>query len=491
MRITELTAFELSQKIAAREVSASEVTDAYLERIAATEPAIDAYLRVNADSAREQAASIDRALSAGRKPGPLAGVPVAVKDNILTEGVTTTAGSRIIESFVPPYDAMAASRLKAAGAVLLGKANLDEFAMGSSCEYSAFKLTRNPWNTRYVPGGSSGGSAAAVAAGSAAAALGSDTGGSVRQPAALCGVAGLKPTYGMVSRYGLVAFASSLDQIGPIGRDTRDLALLLSVIAGHDKRDSTSLSTPVPDFFAELEDGVKGMRLGVPAEYVSQIENDDVAKAFEAALKTCAKLGASIEEVSLPHTDYAVAAYYIIAPAEASSNLARYTGIHYSNRRDGGQFVRDVIEDTRTQFGPEVKRRIMLGSFVLSSGYYDAYYLRAAKTSTLIKRDFDRVFENCDAVLSPTAPTPAFRLGEKLKDPLEMYLCDVMTVGVNLAGIPALSIPCGRSSENLPVGLQIIGPRESDARILRIGRAYERETSYFNWTAPIGNGEKK
>jgi aspartyl-tRNA(Asn)/glutamyl-tRNA(Gln) amidotransferase subunit A len=466
MKITELTAWELSRRIAAREVSASEVTEAYLERIAVTEPAIRAYLRLTPDAAREQARSVDEALARGRKTGPLAGVPVAIKDNILTEGVTTTAGSRIIENFLPPYDATAVARLDAAGAVILGKTNLDEFAMGSSCEYSAFEPTRNPWNTAFVPGGSSGGSAAAVAAGCAPIALGSDTGGSIRQPAALCGVAGLKPTYGMVPRFGLVAFASSLDQIGPLGRDTHDLALVMSVISGHDENDSTSLPGPPPDF-------------------------DDVGKAFEAALKTYGKLGAKLQEISLPHTQYGIAAYYIIAPAEASSNLGRYTGVHYSQRQGGGRFVRDIIEGTRTRFGPEVKRRIMLGSFVLSAGYYDAYYIKASRTRMLIKRDFEQAFARCDALLSPTTPTPAFRLGEKLKDPLDMYLCDVMNVGANLAGIPALSIPCGTSADNLPVGLQILGPHGSDARILRIGRAFEQETDFSNCIAPVGNGAKK
>ncbi len=491
MEITDLTAIELRQRISARELSAAEITHAYLERIARTEPALDAYLHLTPESAREQARSVDEAISQGREVGPMAGVPIAIKDNILTEGVTTTAGSRIIESFVGPYDATVVARLKAADAVILGKTNLDEFAMGSSCEYSAFKPTRNPWNTACAPGGSSGGSAAAVASGSAPIALGSDTGGSVRQPAAFCGVAGLKPTYGMVSRYGLIAFASSLDQIGPLGRDTRDLALVMSVICGHDQSDSTSLAAGPPDFFAELEDGVEGMRLGVPREYVALIAHEDVKRAFEAAVETYGQLGAQVEEVSLPHTEAAVATYYIIATAEASSNLARYTGIHYSSRRQGGRFARDVIDSTRTLFGPEVKRRIMLGTFVLSAGYYDDYYLRASKTRTLIKQDFDRAFEHCDALLSPAAPTPAFPLGEKLSDPLDMYLCDVMSVGANLAGIPGLSIPCGRSAEGLPVGLQILGPCSSDARLLRIGRAFEHETGFSNQTAPIVSGENR
>lgn len=491
MEITDLTAFELSRNIASRDISASEAADAYFARIRGTEPVIGAYLRTAEESVRKRAGEIDRTLAKGERWGPLAGIPIAVKDNILTEGVITTAGSRITGDFVPPYDATVVARLKSAGALILGKTNLDEFAMGSSCEYSAFQTTRNPWDTRRVPGGSSGGSAAAVVSGSAAIALGSDTGGSIRQPAAFCGAAGLKPTYGLVSRCGLVAFASSLDQIGPIGRDTRDLAFVMSVIAGRDENDSTSLREPCPDFLAGLEEGVDGMSLGVPAEYVSQITDDEVKSAFERTIETYQHLGASIEEVSLPHAGYSIAAYYIIAPAEASSNLARFTGIHYSARKDACGLARDVIDSTRTQFGPEVKRRIMLGSFVLSAGYYDAYYLRAAKTRTLITRDFADAFKRCDALLSPVTPAPAFPFGEKLTDPLDMYLCDVMTVGVNLAGLPGLSIPCGRSDKSLPFGLQIIGPRLSDAKLLRIGRAYERETGLSNLVAPVNNGGEK
>jgi len=441
--------------------------------------------------ARAQAAAVDEVLHSGRETGPLAGVPVAVKDNILVEGVLATAGSRILDGFVSPYDATVIVRLKAAGAVILGKTNLDEFAMGSSCEYSAFKTTRNPYDADRVPGGSSGGSAAAVAAGSAAAALGSDTGGSIRQPAAFCGIAGLKPTYGMVSRYGLVAFASSLDQIGPLARDTRDLALIMSVISGHDRNDSTSFQSTPPAFLGELDGGVSGAVLGVPREYVSQVANEDVRACFESAVKTFEKLGAEVREVSLPHADYAIATYYVLAPAEASSNLARYTGTHYANRIPGGKLAQDVIERTRTRFGPEVKRRIILGSFVLSSGYYDAYYLRADRTREVIRNDFKEAFEECDVLLSPTTPSPAFRLGEKLADPLDMYLCDVMNVGVNLAGVPALSIPCGFSAEGMPVGLQIIGPRESDAYILRIGRAFECETCFSNRVAPVASGDGK
>jgi aspartyl-tRNA(Asn)/glutamyl-tRNA(Gln) amidotransferase subunit A len=491
MQTSSLTAFETTQKIQTRKLRACEAAEACLATIARTEPQVGAYLHITQDMALAQAKAVDEALSKGRAPGPLAGVPVAVKDNILVEGVTATAGSRIIENFEAPYDATAVARLKAAGAVIVGKTNLDEFAMGSSCEYSSFKPTRNPWNTDFVPGGSSGGSAAAVAAGSAAVALGSDTGGSVRQPAAFCGVAGLKPTYGTVSRYGLIAFASSLDQIGVLGQDTRDIALVMSVISGHDEKDSTSLRPPTPDFLGGLDEGMAGMTLGVAQEYVSLIENRDVRAAFESAVETYRGLGAQIREVSLPHADSAVAAYYILAPAEASSNLARYTGIHYSRRRGEGGLAREVIEGTRMLFGPEVKRRIMLGTFVLSSGYYDAYYLKARKTRALVQRDFENAFETCDAILMPTTPTPAFRLGEKLDDPLQMYLCDVMTVAVNLAGVPGLSIPCGTSGEGLPVGLQIVGPGRADADILRIGRAFERETGFFNRIAPLGNGGVK
>ncbi len=491
MAITDLTAFELSRKIASREISAAQTVEAYLARIAATEPAIGAYLAVTEETAREQAAAVDKALDSGEQAGPLAGVPLAIKDNILVEGIPATAGSRILEGFIAPYDSTAVARLRSAGAVILGKTNLDEFAMGSSCEYSAFQVTRNPHDMDRVPGGSSGGSAAAVAAGSAAAALGSDTGGSIRQPAAFCGTAGLKPTYGMVSRYGLIAFASSLDQVGPLARDTRDLALIMSAISGGDENDSTSLQSEPPPFLKELDRGISGAVLGVPREYVLQITNDDVRNCFESAVETFRKLGAQIREVSLPRAGYSIATYYIIAPAEASSNLARYTGIHYSNRLPGGNLARDIIERTRTQFGPEVKRRIILGSFVLSSGYYDAYYLRAAAARDATRNDFEEAFGECDALISPATPSPAFRLGEKLTNPLDMYLCDVMNVGVNLAGVPALSIPCGLSSERMPIGLQIIGPAGSDARLLGLGRAFECEMGFTNRVAPVTDGDKK
>ena len=411
---------------------------------------------------------------------PLAAIPLAIKDVICLNGVRTTCGSRILEGFVPPYDGTVMERLKKAGAIFLGKTNMDEFAMGSSTENSAYHATRNPWDLNRVPGGSSGGSAAAVAADLCAGSLGTDTGGSIRQPASFCGVVGLKPTYGRVSRFGLVAFASSLDQIGPITKDVEDAALLLQAIAGHDPRDSTSVDRPVPDYRAALREPIKGLRLGIPKEYFIEGMHPDVASKVQEAIRTCRELGAEIREVSLPHTEYGVAAYYIIAPAEACSNLARYDGVKYGYRVPEARELMTMYRQSRSQgFGSEVKRRIMLGTYVLSAGYYDAYYRKASQVRTLIREDFIKAFAQCDALLAPVSPIPAFKIGEKADDPLQMYLSDVLTLPASLAGVPGISVPCGFSAEKLPIGLQILGPHFREEVILRIGYQFEQATPHL------------
>ncbi|MEW6724737.1 MAG: Asp-tRNA(Asn)/Glu-tRNA(Gln) amidotransferase subunit GatA [Bacillota bacterium] len=477
MKLWELTAHQLAAAICRGETSAAEATEAYLERIQAVEGQIEAYLTITADLAREQARQVDARLSRGEQVGPLAGVPMALKDILCTEGVRTTAASRMLENFVPPYDATATARLRASGAVLLGKTNLDEFAMGSSVENSAYKQTYNPWDTSRVPGGSSGGSAAAVAAGEAAFSLGTETGGSIRHPASFCGIVGLKPTYGLVSRYGLVHFASSLDQIGPMTRDVRDCALVLQAIAGHDPLDSTTYQGQLPDYLAGLEEGVEGLRLGVAREYFGEGLDPRVGEAVRRAIGDLERQGAVVEEVSLPHSPYALAVYYTINPSEASSNLARYDGIGYGHRTAEATDLEELYRRSRSEgFGDEVIRRIMIGTYALSSGYYDAYYLKAQKVRTLIKRDFDQAFSQYDAIIGPVTPTVAFRVGE-MEDPLAMYLSDIYLAPVNLAGIPAVSVPCG-FVDGLPVGLQIIGPALSEARLLRIARAYERSHDY-------------
>jgi len=483
MEINSLTSFELSRSISSREISALEAAEFYLEKIGRLNPALNCFLHAAPDKVREQAKRIDGLIESGENAGPLAGVPVAIKDNILALDSPATAGSDILEGFLPPYEATAVTRLREAGAVILGKTNLDEFGMGSSCEHSAFGPTLNPWHAGRVPGGSSGGSAAAVSAGLAPAALGSDTGGSVRQPASFCGIAGMRPTYGLASRYGLIAFASSFDQIGPLARDTKDLALLMSAICGPDHLDSTSLDCS-SDFLSGIEDGIEGIKIGVPTEYISKIEDADVTCALDHAVKTFKDIGASVDEISLPEPDATVASYYVIATAEASSNMARYTGVHYSSRAGSGPTAGDMIERTRNKFGPEVKRRILLGTFVLSSGYYDRYYMKAQEARARITGMFEEVFRSFDIVILPTAPSPAFKIGEKLSDPLEMYLCDIMTAGASLAGLPALSVPCGFSADGLPIGLQIIGPKLSDASVLRAGRAFEKKTGLCNQVAP-------
>jgi aspartyl-tRNA(Asn)/glutamyl-tRNA(Gln) amidotransferase subunit A len=476
---TRLTVHETLEALRERRLTATELVEAYLARVDALDDALGAYLTVAAETARAQAAATDERLRRGEPLRPLEGIPLALKDVLCTRGLRTTCGSRILAGFVPPYDATVVVRLAAAGAIVLGKTNMDEFAMGSSTENSAFKPVRNPWALDRVPGGSSGGSAAAVAADLAAAGLGTDTGGSVRQPGALCGVVALRPTYGRVSRYGLVAFASSLDQIGPLTKDVRDAALLLEAIAGPDPMDSTAVDQPVPDYQATLEQGVGGLTLGIPDEYFLAGLDEEVEAAVRTAIAELERLGARTRRVSLPHTDYGVAAYYIIGPAEASSNLARYDGVKYGHRAEAARDLVTMTGRTRAEgFGAEVKRRIMLGTYALSAGYYEAYYGRAQRVRTLIRRDFDRAFEQVDLIVSPTAPTPAFKLGEKTEDPLAMYLNDVFTIPAPLAGVPAISVPCGFSSSGLPVGLQLTGRPFDEATLLRAAYAYERTTAW-------------
>ncbi|MDD5643665.1 MAG: Asp-tRNA(Asn)/Glu-tRNA(Gln) amidotransferase subunit GatA [Syntrophales bacterium] len=472
-----LSISELAPLLARREVSPVEVTEQLLERIAAVDGQLNSYLTVDADGARVQAKAAEARIAKG-EGAPLTGIPLALKDVLVTKGLRTTCGSRILENFVPPFDATVCARLREAGAVFMGKVNMDEFAMGSSTENSAFGPTHNPWNRDYIPGGSSGGSAAAVAADLCIASLGSGTGGSIRQPACHCGVVGLKPTYGRVSRYGLVAYASSLDQIGPLTKEVRDAALLLNCIAGHDRRDSTSVDQAVPDYLARLGREIKGLKIGVPQEYFGEGLDPDVASAVQAALKTLEGLGAVLVEVSLPHTEYAVAVYYVVAVAEASSNLARYDGVKYGLRAEGRNLL-EMYGATRTKgFGAEVRRRIMLGTYALSAGYYDAYYRKASQVRALIRGDFDRAFKECDVVATPVSPTPAFRLGEKMADPLTMYLSDIFTISANLAGVPGISVPCGFSGGGLPIGLQLMGPPFGEEVLLQAAYALEQATEW-------------
>jgi aspartyl-tRNA(Asn)/glutamyl-tRNA(Gln) amidotransferase subunit A len=469
-------AVSIRQDILSKKVTATQVAERFLSRIEAIDPKVRAFISVNRPAALAQAKKVDEKLARGGKPGLLAGLPVAIKDNMCTVDAPTTCGSKILETYRPPYDATVVRRLREEDAVIVGKTNLDEFAMGSSTENSAFFTSRNPWNLQCVPGGSSGGSAAAVAAGMAPLALGSDTGGSIRQPAALTGTVGFKPTYGRVSRYGLVAYGSSLDQIGPFGRSVRDAALLAQAISGRDPLDSTSVDQPAPDFPAGLERDAKGLRLGVPKEYFGAGLDAEVRALVEAAIATLEAKGAKRVEVSLPMTEYAIAAYYIVAPCEASSNLARYDGVHYGHRSKEYDDVISLMSRSREQgFGPEVTRRIILGTFALSTGYYEAFYNRALKVRRRIKQDFDKAFEQCDVIVGPTSPTPAFLVGAKASDPLAMYLCDVYTVATNLAGLPGISIPCGLTGSGLPIGLQIQGRVLDDAAVLQAARSFERE----------------
>jgi len=482
--LLSLTIEEACQRLAARQISSVELTRACLQRIESTDGALNAFITVAREAALEQAAAADTRRGAGGEVGELCGIPVAIKDMILVRDLKATAGSRILSNFVAPYDATVTRRLRDAGAVILGKLNCDEFAMGSSNESSAFGPTRNPWDTERVPGGSSGGSAAAVAAHQCLGSLGTDTGGSIRQPAALCGVAGIKPTYGRVSRYGVVAYASSLDQVGPLARTVADTALLLEVIAGHDPLDSTSVDRPVPRYRDALTGDVSGLRIGLPREYFGDGVAPAITAAVEAAVRRLEELGASTVEVSLPHTRYAIATYYLIATAEASSNLARYDGTRYGERQGDDAGLLDMYRETRARgFGAEVKRRIMLGTYALSAGYYDAYYLKAQRVRTLIRRDFEQALQSCDVLLAPTTPAPAFRLGEKLSDPLQMYLNDIFTTSLNLAGLPGLALPCGLDGA-LPIGLQILGRPFDEATVLRVGHAYEQATEWHRRPMP-------
>ena len=468
---------EAHDHLASKQVSSVELTQSCLDRIDAVEDQVQSFLAITPEIALAQARVADRMLAAG-EGGPLTGVPVQIKDVMCTEGVPTTCASRMLENFVPVYNATVVDKLINQGAVILGKGNMDEFAMGSSCENSAFHPTHNPWDLDRVPGGSSGGAAASVASGETIFALGSDTGGSIRQPASLCGVVGLKPTYGMVSRYGLIAFASSLDQIGPVGRSVQDCALVLNAIAGHDPRDATSVAREPQDYTATLGQDIKGLRLGVPKEYFVDGMEPGTRKVIDEALAKLESLGATIKPVSLPTTRYALACYYIIAPSECSANLARYDGVKYGYSYQETNDMWEALEKTREYgFGPEVTRRVMLGTYALSSGYYDAYYLKAQQARTLIRRDFDRVFQEVDALVTPTSPVTAFKIGEKTGDPVQMYLIDVCTLPVNIAGLPGLSAPCG-FSDGLPVGMQLIGPHFSEDTLLRTAHAYEAATEW-------------
>ncbi len=476
-----LSAIELTTEIAARRITSVEAAQAVFERIRKFEPTIGAYISTCEETAMKTAADVDRRIAAGEPVGRLAGVPVAVKDNMCTTFGTTTCASKILENFHAPYNAAVIDKLLAADAIIVGKANMDEFAMGSSTENSGLKRTVNPWDTTRVPGGSSGGPAAAVASRLCSAALGSDTGGSIRQPASFCGVVGLKPTYGRVSRYGLVAYGSSLDQIGPVTQTVADTALMLSVIAGHDPADSTSIdetTAPVCDYLEKLDEPVEKLKIAVAPEFTAGAD-EQVRKALTEAIDVYKQLGAEIIEIDMPHLDYAIAAYYVIATAEASSNLARYDGVHYGHRTDNPNDYVEVYSKSRAEaFGQEVKRRIMLGTYALSSGYYDAYYLKALKVRNLIRGDFTGAFEKCDCIMMPVAPTTAFKIGEKVNDPLQMYLSDIYTIAVNLAGIPGISIPCGFDDKNLPIGLQILAPTFAEEKLLRIARMFEKETAW-------------
>ena len=479
MSLNRLTAHELHDKLKTREITSVELTESVYERIDTVESQVKGYLTLTKDSALEQAQAADAGFEKGDDMPPLAGIPIAIKDVICTKGVKTTCASKILSNFVPPYDATVMTRLNQQGIVMVGKTNMDEFAMGSSTENSAYQVTHNPWNLDTIPGGSSGGSAAVVSADTAICSLGSDTGGSIRQPAALCGVVGMKPTYGRVSRYGLIAFASSLDQIGPFTKDITDCALVLNAICGNDEMDSTAVDVPVPDFTQSLINDVKGLKIGVPKEYFAEGLNPDVADKVNEAIAEFEKLGAAVEEISLPHSEYAIATYYILAPAEASANLARYDGVRYGYRTENPSDMIDMYKKTRSEgFGEEVKRRIMLGTFALSAGYQDAYYKKAQKVRTLIRKDFDAAFEKVDIIATPTSPTPAFKIGERTADPLQMYLCDVMTTPASHAGLPGLSMPCGIVESGLPVGLQLLAAPFDEETLLRTAYTFEQNTEH-------------
>lgn len=479
MNILDCTALELGRKIKEKEITVAEATKAVLEQIHAVEEQIHGYVSYDEESALKRAEEVQKGIDEGKYTGPLAGVPMAIKDNICTKGYATTCSSKILENFVPTYSAQAVENLIKEGVVFIGKTNMDEFAMGSTTETSAFGPTRNPWDLQKVPGGSSGGSAAAVAANECFMALGSDTGGSIRQPASYCGVTGMKPTYGTVSRYGLIAYGSSLDQIGPIAKDVSDCAALLEVIASHDEKDSTSVLRQDYDFTEALKDDVKGMKIGIPKDYFGEGLDEEVKEALLAAAKALEEKGAIVEEFDLGLVEYAIPAYYVIAAAEASSNLSRFDGVKYGYRAKAYEGLHNMYKKTRSEgFGPEVKRRIMLGSFVLSSGYYDAYYLKALRTKALIKKEFDEAFKKYDVILGPAAPTTAPKLGESLSDPIKMYLSDIYTISVNLAGLPGISLPCGKDSSGMPIGLQLIGDCFQEKKILRAAYAFEQTRKY-------------
>ena len=491
MSILDMTALELGKRIQSGDITAVQAAEASLARIKAVEPSIHAYVTVNEEKTMEQAGKVQAEIEAGRLSGPLAGVPVAIKDNMCTEGMRTTCSSRILENFIPAYTAQAVANLEQAGAVILGKTNMDEFAMGSTTETSAFGVTRNPWNPEHAPGGSSGGSCAAVAAGECFYALGSDTGGSIRQPSSFCGVTGIKPTYGTVSRYGLIAYGSSLDQIGPVAKDVSDCAAVLEVLASHDPKDSTSMERSDCDFTAALSEDVRGMRIGIPESYFGQGLDQEVKDAVLEAARVLGEKGAIVETFDLKLVEYAIPAYYVIASAEASSNLSRFDGVKYGYRAPEYEGLHSMYKKSRSQgFGPEVKRRIMLGSFVLSSGYYDAYYLKALRTKALIKKEFDRAFASYDVILAPAAPATAPRLGQSLGDPLKMYLGDIYTISVNLAGLPGISLPCGLDSKGLPSGLQLIGDCFKEKSIIRAAYAYEKAREWKLLPVAAGTPEE-
>lgn len=487
MKLFEQPAHVLHDMLVNKEITSLELTQAVLARIDEVEGDVQAYLTVTRDEALAQAKAVDEKIARGEEIAFLEGIPGAIKDNICTKGVKTTCASRILQKFVPPYDATVVQKLAAQNPVVLGKTNLDEFAMGGSTENSAFHPTHNPWNTDCVPGGSSGGSAAAVAAGTAVWALGSDTGGSIRQPASFCGVVGMKPTYGRVSRYGLVAYASSLDQIGPITKDVTDCANILNIIAGRDEMDSTSIDSVVPDYTKSLVQDVKGLKIGLPKEYFVKGMDPEVEGAVKAAVKQLESLGAEVVEISLPNTDYAISTYYLIAPAEAATNLARYDGVSYGERAEDAADLVEMMTKTRSQYlGEEVKRRIMIGNYALSAGYYDAYYLKALKVRRLVKEDYDKAFKEVDVIICPAAPSVAYKIGEKIDNPLEMYLQDACTVPLNLAGLPGISVPCGYNKDKMPIGMQIIGKALDEETLIRVAYTYEQSQSYHQDRAQLG-----
>lgn len=487
MKLFEQPAHVLHDMLVNKEITSLELTKAVLARIDEVEGDVQAYLTITREEALAQAKAVDEKIAKGEEIAFLEGIPGAIKDNICTKGIKTTCASKILQKFVPPYDATVMQKLDAQNPVVLGKTNLDEFAMGGSTENSAYHPTCNPWNTDCVPGGSSGGSAAAVAAGTAVWALGSDTGGSIRQPASFCGVVGMKPTYGRVSRYGLVAYASSLDQIGPITKDVTDCAHILNIIAGRDEMDSTSLDVQVPDFTKALVQDVKGLKIGLPKEYFVKGMDPEVEAAVKNGVKELEKLGAEVVEISLPNTDYAISTYYLIAPAEAATNLARYDGVSYGERAEDAADLVEMMTKTRTQYlGEEVKRRIMIGNYALSAGYYDAYYLKALKVRRLVKEDYDKAFKDVDVIICPAAPSVAYKIGEKIANPLEMYLQDACTVPLNLAGLPGISVPCGYNKDKMPIGMQIIGKALDEETILRVAYTYEQSQSYHEDRAQLG-----